>query len=185
MEYTPIVVPPRWEFSRGDIALQVELGLEAMRHPSPADYHQFLNVLKTDASSLERTTQRMLDFVKMIRNELSCEKCLRTMTNPCTLLSCGHSFCHECTLDMMRGEGFYLCVECSSSSADFAFSRALDTLISKWHVLMATADDLQQNAHHTHSWMLERYPSHMNVTLPSTSSASTPPGDTHPHSPTD
>ena len=55
-----------------------------------------LDLLKMQEKVMKNTIAKLKSTEKALEVDLSCQKCMNLMTNPVTMIPCGHSFCKHC-----------------------------------------------------------------------------------------
>jgi hypothetical protein len=74
------------------------------------------------------------EFFKALEVDLTCRACLATLSQPRSLLGCGHSFCAECVNGMFIGLEAIQCAECTHvSHAGYAPNPTVEAITAQWH----------------------------------------------------
>jgi hypothetical protein len=70
-------------------------------------------------------------FHNTIEIELTCKACLRMFDQPRTLWVCGHTFCHQCVIDMFSDNEALHCKECEAiTEVGFTQTPVLELIVS-------------------------------------------------------
>jgi hypothetical protein len=74
------------------------------------------------------------EFFRALEIDLTCKSCLATLSQPRSLLGCGHSFCAECCNGMSIGLEAIQCAECTHvSHVGYAPNATVEAIVSQWN----------------------------------------------------